>query len=556
MSPVFDYNDIKRLYRKLLELLCLHEGMFPITENKIIWHQIIDLPLHIPKCGMIKNWWAISGERSLHSIKQYLPTGGLNNEATVMSRYTEVEDERTKEAYRTPTKDLSKLQSQLHDERCIKNINGIINYSNTTFKLFNVINFNILKRMMKTNVIHNDFEVDELLKVIIVEILKKTTSKQDALNKSPTFRVYNEYVIYKKNKKKSELFFYDFVKNSFGIKKEQFDDFETVKKLIIYLHNPYQIYKRAIVYGVKMQGRGFEYKEDEFNAGITQYTDKTGNLRYGVSTIFRTKNVLNSIQNCWHHGKSLSSWCSFRNYLILNKIEIDNKINETNKELYDYDVSKKFFTTEYGQFNYIFRINTDIEGLLNGIPLSSVTVRNIDLNLKNNYYINKVDLSTDDLIESFNQKICFVSLTDVYSTKFLVGLYDNNNRPFVRSAPSTDPKKTRDKISKICLDDTDSEIETTIVQNKNETTTAFKLSETSAALKKNKNKIGTRISTRVIENKKKAVDKKNIKQYATNEKLNHIILVDLYPYKNKVMYNLKDYEILCKRNHDKDNDTN
>jgi len=59
----------------------------------------------------------------------------------------------------------------------------------------------------------------------------------------------------------------------------------------------------------------------------------------------------------------------------------------------------------------------------------------------------------------------------------------------------------------------------------------------------------------VIENKKKAVDKKNIEQYVTKKKLNHIILVDLYPYNNRVMYNLKDYEILCKRNHDKDNDT-
>ena len=60
----------------------------------------------------------------------------------------------------------------------------------------------------------------------------------------------------------------------------------------------------------------------------------------------------------------------------------------------------------------------------------------------------------------------------------------------------------------------------------------------------------------MIENKNKAIDKKNIAQYVTNEKLNHIILVDLYPYKNKVMYSLKDYEILCKRNHDIDNDTN
>ena len=138
--------------------------MFPINENKIIWHQIIDLPQHIPKCGTIKNWWAISGERCLHSIKQHLPKGGLNNELTVMSRYSEVEDERVKEAYRTPSKVLTKLQNALYDDRCIKNINEKIYYSNTTFKLFNVVNYNVLKKMLKKNdEIHNEFEVEELL---------------------------------------------------------------------------------------------------------------------------------------------------------------------------------------------------------------------------------------------------------------------------------------------------------------------------------------------------------------------------------------------------------
>jgi len=175
LSPVFKNENIEDLYKKVLELLCLHEGMFPITENKIIWHQIIDLPQHIPKCGTIKNWWAISGERCLHSIKQHLPKGGLNNELTVMSRYSAVEDERVKEAYRTPSKVLSKLQNALYDDRCIKNINEKIYYSNTTFKLFNVVNYNVLKKMLKKDdEIHNEFEVEELLKVIIVEIMKKT----------------------------------------------------------------------------------------------------------------------------------------------------------------------------------------------------------------------------------------------------------------------------------------------------------------------------------------------------------------------------------------------
>jgi hypothetical protein len=340
MSPVFENQNIKELYKKVLELLCLHEGMFPITENKIIWHQLIDLPLHIPKCGTIKNWWAISGERSLHSIKQHLPKGGLNNEHTVMSRYTAVEDERFKEAYRTPSKNLTKLQITLYDDRYIKNINGIISYSNTTFKLYNVVNYSDLKKMLKNDdIIHNEFEVDELLKVIIVEIMKKTISKNDALEKSPTFRVYNDYNIYKTSKNKSECIFYDFVKEKIIAEHNDFvtinannkdcvseraiasdNDFGIVKKLICYLHKPDQIYKKAIIYGVKMHGRGFEYKEDEFNEGFVP--------KYGASTVFKSKNILNSIKNCWHHGKSLSSWFSFRNYLCTNKIEIDSKVND------------------------------------------------------------------------------------------------------------------------------------------------------------------------------------------------------------------------------------
>jgi hypothetical protein len=75
---------------------------------------------------------------------------------------------------------------------------------------------------------------------------------------------------------------------------------------------------------------------------------------------------------------------------------------------------------QYGQFNYFFRLCLPDEPLLDGLPMASATCRETLYD----YYIDIV--KTDN--SSYEQKR-FVSLTNVFSTRILVGARDNQKKP-------------------------------------------------------------------------------------------------------------------------------
>ena len=52
LSPVFKSDaQIDNIFNRTLELLMLHEGLYPIQEAMICWHQLLDLVQLIKKFG-------------------------------------------------------------------------------------------------------------------------------------------------------------------------------------------------------------------------------------------------------------------------------------------------------------------------------------------------------------------------------------------------------------------------------------------------------------------------------------------------------------------------
>jgi hypothetical protein len=58
-----DEEETSDLHLLVAETLFVKEGLFPISEAKIVNHQLlVDLPRHIPFCGPLRNLWAFPGE--------------------------------------------------------------------------------------------------------------------------------------------------------------------------------------------------------------------------------------------------------------------------------------------------------------------------------------------------------------------------------------------------------------------------------------------------------------------------------------------------------------
>lgn len=103
LSDSFDDKDIDELTKRIIEMKCCYEGMFPISECQLIIHFLIHLAPFIKKFGPVRGWWEFAGERAHPSIKQFLPKGGRNTDFTLMSRYLPWETSRTRFAYDSNT---------------------------------------------------------------------------------------------------------------------------------------------------------------------------------------------------------------------------------------------------------------------------------------------------------------------------------------------------------------------------------------------------------------------------------------------------------------------
>ena len=86
MSRGFTDHAADQLFERMVEMVCLYEGMFPPCESLASIHHLIDIAAHIKTFGPISSWWALSGERAVGDVADKNPGGGSSTYVTAFQR--------------------------------------------------------------------------------------------------------------------------------------------------------------------------------------------------------------------------------------------------------------------------------------------------------------------------------------------------------------------------------------------------------------------------------------------------------------------------------------
>jgi hypothetical protein len=244
-----------------------------------------------------------------------------------------------------------------------------------------------------------EFEVQEEEKI---KVLEEENQKHGRYYEGETFYEFLQYVIEELQNENHEL-------QGYHTKQDVLNS----KQITVDYFRPYR-FKTALVFGIKMDSRGMECSEQH-----------ASNPENGLMV----NNGLNNLQLNWNNSKSVSCWFKYRynskSFLDTKFGCIDNlKIVEVQQGAST--VVTKFLKDEFcfGQFNYFFRINLPSEPLLNGLPMASAVCRKATMDC----YMQTIDILSS-LNASFLSQKRFVTLTNVYSTKILVGGRDNLKMP-------------------------------------------------------------------------------------------------------------------------------
>jgi len=358
LSPFFSEIDLDQLQNRLFETVAVHEGLFPITESRFSYHQLIHLVQNIKNWGPLSNSSEAAGERAIGIIKRYVPKkGGTGVDLTAIDRYIPKERNNAKDCYDfnfesySNSKDYSYCTPEtanLHKEKLNLRWNVFSDQGNANFN-DNIIILSKHCNNLKT-IKNTPYEFEKLVSTMVYIILNYYDDEIKR-EQSPLYRIHKAY----KHLKLNKLF----------LNRTQIPTFgdllcglleETLKTLISeegmnYMNNindlnldfidqikaNHKMYAEAYVYGTLFKSRGYEYRETN--------CPKQELGRYGQQIVnFIPSNDLNILKNHWKEKVTYSNWCSYK---------IHNKI-------------------QYGLVNYFFRLNVKDDPLLNNFPLASV----------------------------------------------------------------------------------------------------------------------------------------------------------------------------------------
>jgi hypothetical protein len=436
LSPVFTDKQIEDLTNRILELIMLHEGLYPIQESTICWHQMLDTVRHITKFGPLRCWWEMFGERSLAGIKKFVPYGGSSYDKSVLKKYSAFENEKVKNAYCFSLDDIFNTKNNAKRTQNQKKINDQINnvitisvsgdnlkYADDKFLLIKKI---LSKHPDFTDMKFNQFELSCLLDEFLLEVKKKCRSKSEAYHKSPIYRMYTVFHFHKQTLMFRNYSFYeflkycidettDFYKNFSRLRSDSFlkieylsdiqnyneieqdgyfiiEDIRVVKKIIVNFA-PFR-FSEALVFGTWMKSRG---------SACSELQDSE----------FSPTNPYNTLKNHWYNTHNISSWFKYRYHFLKCR----------NDDEFGFDKYQKIL---FGQFNYFFRVYLPGEPLLHGLPMASAVCRMPSIDK----YMNTIDLKANkQRDESFVKQKVFVTLTNVFSTKLMIGARDAEKMP-------------------------------------------------------------------------------------------------------------------------------
>ena len=435
LSPVQSDREIDSLYWRTIEVVCLNEGLFPISESIFMFHTLICIIKRIKLYGPVHGFWAYGGERSLPEIKKFLSKGGRSHDLTIIKRYHQHERSVIKSAYDFILNDIkncaiykNKIQQSMNDKSKVYVENDRITYDDQSFHQLNPIN--------KDNFELNDYELNCLLMCLIDEIRKKTMDVDEAIVKSSLFRLYYRYKNRPECKKETFLQSLQNIKNRHDsitslssylnvdkielrkslLNGEVFhEDYLLICNKILCIKEFIDLYKSGYIYGKQLRSKGVQYKETTPNSNM------------------------NDIKERWWMKRDYSSWCKIRR----RKHEFrytHSPFARTNRE-------GRYI---YGHINFFFNINIEEESLLHKVPFISMAAYKPSLMERINVIFTNEESKLLNLI--------FASASDLYSTVVLTVAFDSLNKPKRYHTDTIDPKfvdfissTTKNDVSRLVL---------------------------------------------------------------------------------------------------------
>lgn len=380
-------DEIQNLEKKLLpETIAFHDGLFLPSNSKICFHQMLCSVPHIRRMGGIRNWWAFGGERSLSTIKRFVPRGGSSMDITVMNRLNSLENYRLSffnfslngdEIIINKRIKKSKLFSATNGNGDLYYKDGNLHFTNRRMYLFKPYKDHTFKTF-------TPYEINCLLLDLIEVIKIKAKFRNEALRTSALFRMF---VKYSRDTKSKDYTFHQWL--SQDISKFSIDDridWTAVQELCHFF--PTTIYSQAYIYGLKWHSRGPTCRE-ELETCSPGFPNNTKNhLRYSWAECSRS-------ESSWYHTH-------------------DSFVPVSNNE-YVRDGKGRAML---GQFNYFFYINMPSEMHIHGLPFASSTKHSIDTNIPNIFRL-VVD-------KSFIEDDIFQPLCDVTASRLIFYPVDNS----------------------------------------------------------------------------------------------------------------------------------
>jgi hypothetical protein len=440
-----DPSDLDGLFdEKLPETLSTKEGLFTDAEGLIVYHQILDLKSHIVQFGPLRNSWAFSGERALSTIKE---TSKKFHESRTLSSQNKSENLDIASKYKF---DFLSFDQKLERNRFMEFIDNNLVYNETKTQL--------IGNVIESNLILDTFEVNELLKAIIVEIFMKSDyTFKIAYNYSALFRLFSSYQGYlniKGNLPTEELTFLEYLCKLVALKDEMLEnddglsellqkytteenrinlghytmiDIVNLNKKIETLLNP-QCYKKCIVHGIEMTSRRPECRENK--PAVIFECRNWGRQRSSRERMqpYKNSNPVNDLNENWQNDLDASSWAKLR---IL--LSYENLVNYVTKKVTHLDQESLAF----GQCNFFFSLDlSDLgEKLLKNIVFASVTARKpyVHKAIKHHFivYAKPEYLDNGTVRFSYDPKVSFIPVDNFFSTAVAICGFDKDFKPFV-----------------------------------------------------------------------------------------------------------------------------
>jgi hypothetical protein len=446
MSPVFRSDfEIDELFHKILELIVVHEGLFPITESLICWHQLLDIVFHIKNMGPIRGWWEFVGERALSTIKKDVPHGGTSFDKVIIRLYSLFERAKLSNAYRFTLYDFYSPESRtteqqayhddINNEKHVSILNGKLQYSDDKFLLLKKI---YCPYKNKKSLLFNEYELECLLKVFISEIKKQCCCSTEAYYRSPVYRMYHAFNYHQNKQTKSHKIFrtMSFLKflhylssNLFttlkGKSEEWFFKQFCRKKDVSYCVVLKEYMNRnkncndweKITNETGFRNDGVFIEEDLYHIKALILNDFLP-CKFSQAVVYgilmeskgeicaqRSKAEIGSLKFTWFEKKNISSWFKYRH-------------SNVSTDSFGFDDFSEF---SFGQFNYFFRVFLPFDSMLHGLPMASCVCRTA----KKDEFMNTVEADHSSIVEDN----IFVALTNVFSTRLLVGGRDIEGLP-------------------------------------------------------------------------------------------------------------------------------